>query len=125
MWNIVLSLCLLTTTGETPKPPDARMVTAMKRVTKAGGFIRGKVLASFVKKEMNRKQVEAILGEPTGGMVFGCVGTSFFRGGVSVLWGNERVTINGQEEYPDRALVDSASAADIWAALTGSDERRR
>jgi hypothetical protein len=125
MWNIVLSLCLLPSASGTPKAGQDFLVTATKRVTKAGGLVRGKVRAAFVKKEMSRKQVEAILGEPGMETLCGCAVISCYHGGARVFWGHERVTINGQDELQDRAWVIGPSLADIWAALTGGDERRQ
>jgi hypothetical protein len=121
VWNTILSLSLLTT-GGTPKAAPDWLVTATKRATTAGGLIRGNVLASFVRKAMDQKQVYAILGEPHEAFING--GGQFltecFRGGVVVDWGEE-VTINGQTEIQAGACVSGPSFADIWAALTGRD----
>jgi hypothetical protein len=116
MWNTVLSLCLLTTTGGTPKSPDARILTAIKRVTTAAQLLHGKVILSFVKPDMPLNQGLEILAECP--QVF--VDRARLVG--ATKWGE----INGQVEV--RSVVWAIYAptfADIWAALTGGDERRR
>jgi hypothetical protein len=116
MWNIVLSLCLLTTTGGTPKPPDARVLTAIKRLTTAAQLLHGKVILSFVKPGMPHNEAAEILDK--------C--PQVFVQRVRLVPATTWREINGQVEV--RTVVWAIYAptlADIWAALTGSDERRR
>ena len=111
MWNIVLSLCLLTGSGGTEKSIEA----AIHKATTGGKLLWRKVLAASVKEGMTLQQAEAVLGGSGGEYITG-FGTImvYDYSGVVVWWKPKSTTKDAQLIV---LKADSYSLAYIWEVM--------
>lgn len=113
MLSFMLSACLFASPSQSVSLAEIIPLADLKeQVIALGNRVRGRVLASFVKKGMSQEQVVSLLGNCKLRMILGLATTEAYCDlGVSVTYMDERFKVAGREEC--RSVVVNVSTAPL------------